>query len=86
MLIFTMTTFTRMQLIHFLFIYFAFAEKELKTPPLNGLILPGITRDSILHLTRQWGQFKVTEGKVTMPELCEMLNQGRVSFANRLCL
>ncbi|KAL9878648.1 branched-chain-amino-acid aminotransferase [Glossina fuscipes] len=53
-------------------------EKELITPPLNGLILPGITRDSILALARQWGQFKVTEGTFNMPRVCELLNQGRL--------
>lgn len=53
-------------------------EKELITPPLNGLILPGITRDSILALTRQWGKFKVTESSFTMPMVCELLSQGRL--------
>lgn len=57
-----------------------YIEKELITPPLNGLILPGITRDSILALARQWGQFKVTEGTFNMPRVCELLNQGRVSI------
>ncbi|XP_030381301.1 branched-chain-amino-acid aminotransferase, cytosolic [Scaptodrosophila lebanonensis] len=53
-------------------------EQELITPPLNGLILPGITRDSILGLARQWGKFKVCEGVITMPKVCELLNQGRL--------
>jgi len=34
---------------------------ELITPPLDGTILPGITRDSILQLTRSMGRFKVSE-------------------------
>lgn len=54
-------------------------ERELITPPLNGLILPGITRDSILHLAREWRQFKVTERPLTMPEIKKALHQGRVS-------
>jgi branched-chain amino acid aminotransferase len=29
-------------------------ETELVTPPLNGLILPGVTRQSILDLGRTW--------------------------------
>jgi len=58
---------------------FPFTEQELVTPPLSGLILPGITRDSILHMTRQWGKFKVSEAKITMPMVCDLLNQGRVS-------
>ena len=36
-------------------------EKELITAPLDGTILPGVTRDSILQLAREWGEFKVTE-------------------------
>jgi branched-chain amino acid aminotransferase len=36
-------------------------EDELITPPLDGTILPGITRDSILTLSRELGEFKVTE-------------------------
>ncbi|XP_017129948.1 branched-chain-amino-acid aminotransferase, cytosolic [Drosophila elegans] len=53
-------------------------EQELVTPPLSGLILPGITRDSILRMTRQWGKFKVSEATITMPMVCELLNQGRL--------
>ncbi|SPP78662.1 branched-chain-amino-acid aminotransferase, cytosolic [Drosophila guanche] len=53
-------------------------EQELVTPPLNGLILPGITRDSILNMSRQWGKFKVSEANITMPMVCELLNQGRL--------
>ncbi|XP_025085462.1 branched-chain-amino-acid aminotransferase, cytosolic-like [Pomacea canaliculata] len=30
-------------------------EEELVTPPLHGLILPGITRKSLLELSQQWG-------------------------------
>jgi len=32
---------------------------ELVTPPLDGTILPGVTRDCILQLTRKWGEFDV---------------------------
>jgi branched-chain amino acid aminotransferase len=53
-------------------------EKELITPPLNGLILPGITRDSILTLAHQWGEFKVNEASFTMPQICKLLNEGRL--------
>lgn len=61
-----------------------FTERELITPPLNGLILPGITRDSILHLAREWRQFKVTERTITMSEIKKALHQGRVSCINHL--
>lgn len=36
-------------------------EKELITCPLDGTILPGVTRSSVLELTKSWGEFKVTE-------------------------
>jgi branched-chain amino acid aminotransferase len=35
-------------------------EDELITAPLDGTILPGITRDSIIKLMQELGQFKVT--------------------------
>lgn len=55
-------------------------ERELITPPLNGLILPGITRDSILTLAQQWGDYKITEGLITMPEVCKLIQEERVNF------
>jgi branched-chain amino acid aminotransferase len=36
-------------------IFFVFADGRLRTPPLGGTILPGITRDSILTLARDAG-------------------------------
>ncbi|KAL7693444.1 putative aminotransferase class IV, branched-chain amino acid aminotransferase II [Plasmopara halstedii] len=54
-------------------------EKELITPPLSrGDILPGITRDSILHVTRNWNEFKVTEGNVTMKQVQKASRDGRI--------
>lgn len=55
-------------------------EKELRTPPLNGLILPGITRDSILQISRQWGRYKVTEDVFTMTDVVQLVQEGRVSY------
>jgi branched-chain amino acid aminotransferase len=61
-------------------------EEELITPPLDGTILPGVTRDSILvsprqALARSWNEFKVTERAFTIHELVESLEQGRVKEA-----
>jgi len=56
-------------------------EKELITPALDGTILPGVTRDSILTLARQWNEFKVNERKVTMAEFLKALDAGRVMEA-----
>ncbi|XP_029019928.1 branched-chain-amino-acid aminotransferase, cytosolic isoform X2 [Betta splendens] len=53
-------------------------EEELATPPLDGIILPGITRQSILELTSKWGGFKATERYLTMGQLCTALKQQRV--------
>jgi branched-chain amino acid aminotransferase len=51
---------------------------ELLTAPLDGTILPGVTRDSIISLARGWGEFAVTERAFTMHELKEALEAGRV--------
>uniref|UniRef100_A0A2M3Z096 Branched-chain-amino-acid aminotransferase n=1 Tax=Anopheles braziliensis TaxID=58242 RepID=A0A2M3Z096_9DIPT len=53
-------------------------ERELLTPPLDGLILPGITRDSIVQLCHQWGEFSVREEKFTMPLVKELAKEGRL--------
>jgi len=54
-------------------------EKELITAPLSdGTILPGVTRDSIIELAKQWNDFKVTERTYTIHEVIEALNEGRV--------
>jgi len=55
-------------------------EKELITAPLDGTILPGVTRSSILDLARQWGEFKVSETKWTIHELIAALKEKRVRF------
>ncbi|CAL8288017.1 unnamed protein product [Boreogadus saida] len=63
-----------------LFIYWTAenGEKELVTPPLDGIILPGVTRQSLLDLSRAWGEFKVTERRMDMKELLGALDAGRV--------
>ncbi|XP_044012781.1 branched-chain-amino-acid aminotransferase [Aphidius gifuensis] len=53
-------------------------DKELVTPSLNGLILPGITRNSILSLANEMNQFKVTERTITMSEICQLLSENRL--------
>uniref|UniRef100_A0A8C2YW95 Branched-chain-amino-acid aminotransferase n=1 Tax=Cyclopterus lumpus TaxID=8103 RepID=A0A8C2YW95_CYCLU len=63
-----------------LFIYWTNekGEKELFTPPLDGIILPGVTRQSLLDLARTWGEFKVTERTMSMKELLGALDAGRI--------
>ncbi len=41
---------------------------EVVTPPLSGSILPGITRDSVLRLVRDW-QFPVAERRIAIDEV-----------------
>lgn len=36
-------------------IFFVFDDRTLVTPPLGGTILPGITRDSLIHIARDMG-------------------------------
>ena len=55
--------------------------KELVTAPLDGTILDGVTRDSILELARErltpegW---TTSERKVTMPEIRRAVQEGRL--------
>jgi branched-chain amino acid aminotransferase len=55
------------------------SRPELVTAPLDrGDILPGVTRDSILQLTRSWGEFDVSERFPTMPEIAQAAKEGRL--------
>jgi branched-chain amino acid aminotransferase len=47
---------------------FFLINNELITPPLEGSILPGITRDSVLQLARDWG-YQVSERRITIDEV-----------------
>ncbi|PAA92362.1 hypothetical protein BOX15_Mlig015936g7, partial [Macrostomum lignano] len=54
-------------------------KPQLVTPPLNsGLILPGIVRDSLLRLAREWNEWEVLERDITMGELIEAIDSGRL--------
>ena len=60
-----------------LFIYWknTDGELELVTPPIDqGVILPGVTRDSLLALSREWNEFKVSERVITMAEFVTALD------------
>jgi len=47
---------------------FFLIDDELITPPLTGSILPGITRDSVLRLTKDWG-LKVSEKRISIDDV-----------------
>jgi len=52
---------------------------ELVTPTLDsGVILPGVTRKSIIELVGKWDGIKVTERKITMGEVMNARAQGRL--------
>lgn len=44
-------------------------DLELVTPPLDGLILPGVTRDTVLTLARGFGGMKVSERPLRFDEV-----------------
>ena len=56
---------------------FFLIDDELITPPLTGSILPGITRDSVLHLTRDWG-LKVSEKRISIEEVLAANEKGNL--------
>ena len=58
---------------------FAYGNK-IVTPMLNGSILPGITRDSILTLARQLG-FEVKEKRLAIADIFEDAKAGRLTEA-----
>jgi branched-chain amino acid aminotransferase len=62
---------------------------ELVTPPLDGMILPGVTRDSVLSLARSHAagtlripdlttKLTVSERGTTMKEVSEAVQSGRL--------
>ena len=57
-----------------IFFYF---EDELATPELTGSILPGITRESVIQITRDWG-LKVTERRISIDEVIKGIESGRL--------
>ncbi len=57
-------------------IFFVIGD-TLVTPPLNGSILPGITRSSILELAKAEGM-KIEERPVTIEQLASMHDKGQV--------
>ena len=50
-------------------IFFVIGD-EIVTPELNGSILPGITRKSVIELAKHWNE-KVSERKITIDELMQ---------------
>ncbi len=52
-------------------------DGKIVTPMLNGSILPGITRDSVINLCKSWG-LDVEERKISVDELIEAQKTGKL--------
>lgn len=57
-------------------IFFKISGK-IVTPMLNGSILPGITRDSVIQVCRSWG-YDVEERRISVDELIEAQKSGKL--------
>ena len=58
-------------------LFFLFDDGRLRTPPLNGTILPGITRESIMQLAREEG-LTVEEGPYSINEWANDAHSGKL--------
>jgi branched-chain amino acid aminotransferase len=52
-------------------------QEELITAPLDGTVLPGVTRDSVIEIAKQWG-LKVTEDHFTMDDVIQAKKENRI--------
>ena len=59
---------------------FFLIDDELLTAPLNGSILPGVTRDSVIRIVKDWG-LKITERSLVIDEVIDAANNGRLKEA-----
>ncbi|MGI6257932.1 MAG: branched-chain amino acid aminotransferase [Anaerovoracaceae bacterium] len=57
---------------------FFIIDDEVITAPLDGTILPGITRDSVIHLLKDKG-IKISERKITIDEVFNAAKSGRLT-------
>jgi branched-chain amino acid aminotransferase len=56
---------------------FAHLDDEIATPPLDGTILSGVTRDAVIALLRRWGH-RVRQRRITMEQILEARRTGRL--------
>jgi branched-chain amino acid aminotransferase len=55
-------------------------DDEVITAPLTGSILPGITRDSVIHIVKDWG-IKISEQSLAIDEVISAAKDGRLNEA-----
>ncbi|MEG0963469.1 MAG: branched-chain amino acid aminotransferase [Lachnospiraceae bacterium] len=53
---------------------------EIYTAPIEGTVLPGVTRDSIIHMLKDWG-FKVNETQLSIDDLMQAGHDGTLEEA-----
>ena len=59
---------------------FFLINDELITPPLEGTILPGVTRDSVINLARDW-KIKVLERRISIDKIFKASKEGKLKEA-----
>lgn len=59
---------------------FFIIDQEIITAPLTGSVLRGITRDSVIRLSKDWG-LKVSERKISIQEIIDAAKNGRLTEA-----
>lgn len=52
-------------------------DDEVVTSPLTGSILPGVTRDSVIYMLKEWGM-KVNERMISIDEVIESAKSGKL--------
>lgn len=55
-------------------------DGKVVTAPLEGSVLPGVTRDSIIHILKDWG-YEVEERELSIDELMEAGRNGKLTEA-----
>lgn len=55
-------------------------DNKIITAPCDGTVLPGVTRDSILHILKDWG-YEVEESHLSIDELMEAGRKGKLEEA-----
>jgi branched-chain amino acid aminotransferase len=61
-------------------IAFVYGDKEIRTPPLSGAILHGVTRDSVLRLAPDLG-FEMHETRMTIDDVWRDIESGEITEA-----
>jgi branched-chain amino acid aminotransferase len=52
-------------------------DGEIYTAPTDGTVLPGVTRDSIIHILKDWG-YKVNESRLSIDDLMQAGRDGKL--------